>query len=252
MRLLATALMFVGTGLAVAAGCSEDEGGGDGGGTTSTTGVTTSDGGAGAGGQGGSGASGACSPQPLDSFTPTWTPPEAIYQERCTDAEVDGLVDDCFNGTTAACDAAKAAAADCWDCLLSDYSDSTWGPIFDASAELGFVDRNWPGCVAHAEGDLSANGCGAKAAAYWDCRHASCAECLPVSAFTFNEDLAALNACGTAATQEGAPCESYAEELETCAATLSGPIADQCDWTGGSLLDVFKRYGKLFCASEPR
>ncbi len=179
-----------GTGLVLAAGCSDDEGGGEGGATTSgsTSSSSSSSGGGQGGGQGGSqggaggtGGSGVCAPQPLDNFTPTWTPPDPLYQERCTDAQVDDLIDACFGGSDATCTAAKAAAADCWDCMVSDFTDSTWGAIFDGTDELGFRDRNWQGCVAHAEGDLSDSGCGAKVAAERQCRWASCAGCLPVS-----------------------------------------------------------------------
>ncbi|MBW2523810.1 MAG: hypothetical protein JRI23_06525, partial [Deltaproteobacteria bacterium] len=250
MRLLWIALTFAGAGLCAAVGCSDDDDDGQGGATTTTTPTaTTTDGGA--GGQGGTGGSDACSPQPLGDFTPTWKTPEPIYQERCTDAEVDELLEACFEGTTAACDAAQSSYSDCWDCLVSDFTDSSWGPIFDASDELGFWDRNWPGCVAHAEGDLSADGCGAKAAALWECGRVSCAGCLPLSALNFTADLAAFNACSQAASETGEPCATYLQEVETCTDALTGPIADQCDWTSGSWTNLAKRYGKLFCGTEP-
>ncbi len=186
-------------------------------------------------------------PVAVDDFTPTWTPPQDIYQDVCDETTIDAIVEDCFGfaSSQTKCDAALAINSACGGCMMTLESAPEHGAIIDYTATRGFYDRNVHGCRAHADGDLSATGCGAKVKAAFDCGVASCAGCLPVATYA---DIDAINTC--VASAAAGPCASYAQEAESCVQAQSGHIAELCPFGNESFTDIAKRYGRLFCGDE--
>lgn len=235
------ALMFV-----FAYGCSSSEttpaAGTDGGNTpteagkkeTGTTPDPDTDGGGG----------GDCKPGDVASFEPTWkapVPPSA----KCTQAQIDALLD-CLLDENADQTACKTITADknnkdCGACLLTPSSAAKYGPVISAD---GLVSVNLAGCIAIKEGDLSANGCGAKFQALNQCGDEACAANCPV---TDDASFAAYQKCTQAA--EAGACSKFAGDA-ACIDDLvkEGGAAEDCDLqSAGSFIDNAKKYAGIFC-----
>jgi hypothetical protein len=192
----------------------------------------------------------ACEPQSVSSWTPTWQPPSGKYLGKCGDGEAVALIDACFgdSATEQTCTDAETKYAACNDCLFTDDTASQWGPIVYYS-KVDFYDRNEGGCLALLTDDATATGCGAKVNALYDCGLASCGPVCPVAT---DADFEALNSCITAAMGDAAICKPYADDADACyqAALTAHPEASACVWGDSEdLLDVFKRFGELFCGA---
>jgi len=128
--------------------------------------------------------------------------------------------------------------------LISDEADNPQGAII-YYASRGYYDRNYHGCVAHAQGDLSASGCGATCkAAFWDCPAESCTSCFPASS---QAAISAFNACADDA-YEGT-CKSYVDEFNACSKSFN---FSHCIWVPAieSWATMARRYAALFCGSD--
>lgn len=190
-------------------------------------------------------AASACVPAEVTGFSPTWSPPTAFGQRKCTESEVALVIGCQFDGTPDAdtCDTAltSARADGCYDCLFTDVSSANWGPVV-VTKDGGTL--NTGGCIANTMGDSSSTGCGASYAAARDCGFAACdGNCA-------GDDVteAQYDACRSQAASGN--CSSYAKAAE-CAQSGLGPAATaQCETTDGFDAAAL-RLGILFCAGGP-
>jgi len=222
-------------------GGTAGQAGGGLGGASGTSGSAGTSGASGSGGSGGSSDAGTCTSQEV-TFTPTWTPPQPLHQGVCSEAEIDEIVKACFEGGgKSACATARAAHPTCDACLITDDTQSQLGAIVYYES-LAYYDRNLAGCIAHAEGDLGATGCGAKAqAVFWECPQESCAGCFPVT----NNDFSPVTACSNDA-YEGT-CKTYMDAFNSCA---TGVKYSHCIWMASETWSkMARRYADLFCGS---
>jgi len=182
-------------------------------------------------------------PPQLDAgFTPTFTT-ASFNQHKCTTAQVDAILG-CLVGPNpddAACNLIlgdKANAA-CFGCLWAK------GPTFSPGPLVAFpknaIELNVGGCIANAQGNTSASGCGAKVAFATACKHAVC----PLSDACVAANPSFYAACTQAA--EATVCASFVNDAK-CADGLAGTGGTLATCLAkGTLLDVSSAIGKLFC-----
>lgn len=235
------ALMFV-----FAYGCSSssstDTTGTDGGsgsdggktdGSTKTDGATPVDDGGGS----------SCAPGDVSSFAPKFTPPTGFNQKICSDTQVDAILDCIFNDTAdqATCKKLLADKANepCQNCLITPSSAKTFGPLIENG---NIASLNIAGCIANAEGNKTATGCGAKYQAARDCADAACADNCQGSD---SAALKALQACETQALS--GDCKKYADDANCADALLNtGGAAEACN-AGNTFEEAAAALGKMFC-----
>jgi hypothetical protein len=185
-----------------------------------------------------------CKPGDVTTFKPQWKPPTGSYQGRCTSTQVDSFLSCLFS--QAANDQSclnyinAPANAICSQCLLSDETDSAYGPLVKLGTEAIVV--NVEGCVSLVENNATASSCGAKAQALAQCKEAACTPSCPL---TNHAELVAFNDCEQAA--ESTSCKSY----YTAAACLmplinTGGAAENCTHAP-TPLDAAISVAKLFC-----
>lgn len=190
-----------------------------------------------------------CAPQPVTGWTPKWYPPTGAYQGRCTATEIHEGVVACFSptATEATCKAARDKYPDCAACLVTDAYATGTGALVQYTDPLNLLDRNVGGCFALKLGDSSKDGCGAKVRAAVDCGLQACGKvCGPP------KTLAALNGCIAKANADPTVCKAYFDAAQKCDADNKDKVSD-CSYflTGEPVLDVFERYGNLFCGTAP-
>lgn len=124
-----------------------------------------------------------CAPQSIASYKPSWTPPAALHQGKCSGAQIAAFTD-CAYGhpgyDTAKCDAWNKDAANsaCIACAAPGATAAQTGAMLPVA---GSTNANYAGCVAALTGDVSATGCGAKIQAAEQCRMTSCQSACPVT-----------------------------------------------------------------------
>lgn len=190
-----------------------------------------------------------CAPQPITGWTPKWYPPTGSYQGKCTAAEIHEGVVACFSptATEATCKAAREKYPDCAACLVTDAYATSTGALVQYTDPVALIDRNVGGCFALKLGDSSKDGCGAKVRAAVDCGLQACGKaCAPP------KTLAALNGCITKANADPAFCKAHFDAAEKCELDNKDKVRD-CSYllTGEPVVDIFERYGALFCGTAP-
>jgi hypothetical protein len=230
------------------AGCGDDDSAADSGTTDTDTGTDTGlpDAGNDAGDTDTGTDTLVCDPGDVSDYTPDWKPSVGLEQGVCTEQQIADYVAACLaaTATQADCDtwAADAANTDCYGCAVTPYEEAIQGAL-SLHSDWGLVqviDGNKGQCISAFEGDDSENSCGAKYEATKQCAIWACKESCPLdSQATFAEDLAAFNACVSAAWT-GA-CASYAGPWNTCSADLigQGDPVDQCVWGASEGFDVY-------------
>jgi hypothetical protein len=195
---------------------------------------------AGAGGLSAAAGAGTCDPKPLGGWTPVWTPPLAPILGACTAQQISTEVGLCVSGANLNRDACNAFALDptnetCLGCLFTTTDKSKYGAVtIDPSK---YLQTNVPGCIAEVDGDLSANGCGAKAQAYSDCLRMACeADC-----WRGTND-AAYGTCRTKASAGDCHAEQVADVCE------NSPKYASCNGYS-TLAEYFLAIGGLFCTT---
>lgn len=190
-----------------------------------------------------------CTPGDVSTFTPSWKPPTAFNQGKCTDAQVDAFVD-CLSGLpdTATCKTFGADAANktCIQCAATPSTAAAYGPLIEGTVT---IQVNVPGCIANSTNDVSATGCGAKVLALSECQSAACeANCPVVAPDTDNSMFDALLACQDKAAGPTSSCKTYAADA-ACGDALTGDggTAAQCNLGGATFGDNAKPMVKLFC-----
>ena len=128
-------------------------------------------------------AGGRCTPHLVATWKPRWKPPRT-QRGACTERQIDLEYESCDGprATSSACRSFREDAANeaCLACLLSDEDDPSYGPIIEGG---GLWKTNTSGCIALLDGDVSADGCGAKVQAASECYDAACAGCMPAESF---------------------------------------------------------------------
>lgn len=188
---------------------------------------------------------GACpSPADVSAFVPTWRPPTGAHQGLCTPALIDEYYQDCLSlGEAQACDAfqpgANPAHLACGNCITSNFTDPTWGPLVRSANVL---ETNGSGCIALL--DPSAIECARAVQANDECDHAACdGVCGAAGAAPFDE----WDQCGGAANACG--CSSWFAASNCIQAVVGdGGPASQC-LVGQTFEDFFSVTAQIFCGN---
>jgi hypothetical protein len=186
---------------------------------------------------------GACTPDPLVGFKPTWVPPRA-HEKSCTATEISDLYDSCFGRaeTMTSCGVWMTAHPGCQACVYSSSTDTAYGPVInDVISNLQTL--NVGGCVALLEPcNLE---CAHGMQASEQCFEKACdSSCPPVtSEATYNQ----VVACQTSA--ETCPCQAYTELLTQCEDTIAARAspAFTCVQANMVVPAAFKQMVSLFC-----
>jgi hypothetical protein len=186
-----------------------------------------------------------CDPASVASYTPSWQPPEAWKQNLCTTTQIGGFYAACLTPpiSKTTCDAFVQANANCAPCLQSQETDPTASAVV-WHEQMRYWTVNVAGCIAQADGDVSATGCGAAYAAAIACRQASCNACWQAQGtsatfqqFSDCESQAGVTTCQTYAQAVPAKCG----DLKTTAASVCMPPSS------ATAKDAFMQIAPLFC-----
>ncbi len=235
-RLLVTSITLVAVGILHAAGCV-------------TPGTSPPERDAGANPEAGGTREGGVCPAPLAAFAPVFRPPSGRRQNRCTDADVFTLVEACLGPAKnlATCAAEKAKRVNCTQCMFTDDTAPTWGPVVRLAA-FDAVVANWAGCLALLDGQPGpvdgGRACAESGSAYATCPAARCAGCYGV----------AQTQCTANAYAPESPCKPLEKELQVCLAKVSVPavdLANRCGIVNPSPepAEWFRRLALTFCGS---
>ncbi len=195
---------------------------------------------------GDSGTTNTCVPGDVSTFTPSWKPPTAFNQGRCSDTQISAFVD-CLSGMpdAASCKTFGSDGANkaCIECAATPSTSALYGPLVEGTVT---IDVNVAGCIARATNDLSASSCGAHIIALDQCKAVACEANCPVPANDDGTAFAALLACVSNAA--AGSCKPFADAA-ACgdALTTDGGTAAQCNQRGTSFADNAIPMIKLFC-----
>jgi hypothetical protein len=193
---------------------------------------------------------GVCAPRAVTGFAPVWTPPTALHQNQCSSEQIETLVDCVYDRPghdQAACDAFFAAPANA-SCVACGYTKTTaaaLGPILSNDTS---VQVNYAGCVARLEGDITANGCGAKLQASQLCLDEACVAACPVPDNDDGTAFAAFLKCNDDAAKT--VCKTFFDPT-TCATPLTtdGGVASACLPNTQDFGERAADYVTLFCGA---
>jgi hypothetical protein len=177
-----------------------------------------------------------CAPRLSGAWVPSWRPPRTMLF-ACSDAQVQTEFDLCENESTYSAGACAAwsrdvANAACRRCLYTTEDEASYGPFVYLRNRI--LRINVPGCIALADGNLGASGCGAQFHAFQACGDAACmTACAAFDGFT---------AC--VAEAEDGVCSPYrldsaCGERATYAACLDF----------GTFADYYRGVAKIFCGA---
>jgi hypothetical protein len=187
--------------------------------------------------------SGTCGMADIAGYTPTWIPPTGYHQGLCTSAQIDAFYNDCFasGATETTCEAEITAAPDCYDCIFSDETAASYGPIIDLSN--GISEINEAGCIALLEPcNLT---CAEEVLGSFQCENAACETNCPV---TDTATLDAFDTCeDTAAACDPDGCDVFVTEA-TCASELTGAAHPASVCTSATTFeDYYNAVVPVFC-----
>jgi len=190
-------------------------------------------------------AGGACEPHDVPDFQPAWIPPKHFYQGLCTAEQILKLAECTAVGSTPSC---KAFAADpanriCYGCALTGPTADHLGAMVDYRDWL--IEPNYADCIANAEGDFTADGCGAMVEARHQCTLQACAAC---NADT-KEDAVITEKCMDLAMDT--VCKAWADK-SVCEWDLFNGPAQMCGVQGlNDDQGTAYKWITLFCAVDP-
>jgi hypothetical protein len=187
-----------------------------------------------------------CDPQPVSTFKPAWTPPEAWKQTACTMSQISGFYAACLTPpiSTKTCQDYVTANPSCSSCLQSEDTASTAAAVVWHEHDA-YWTVNVAGCIARATNDASSAGCGASYAAAISCRQASCNACWAGlnTTTTFDEFAACEQSAGSTT------CSLFASAVPTACGNLSqGPGSVCMPSSGATAQEAFMQVAPLFCA----
>ena len=196
---------------------------------------------------GATGDAGPCDPVAASATPPPWTPPRPFASGACAAADFDAFFDACLATPIdpAKCTAYKASSGTCAACLESQETDANLGPVIWHSGHAYFT-LNLAGCIANAEKNVSATGCGAVYQAAIGCKQNACESC-----FTKGSSFAQFSACESAAGRT--VCSNSNAALKTsCADALhdAGSPATAClPPATTTTRNAYKQIAPLFCGN---
>jgi hypothetical protein len=191
-----------------------------------------------------------CEPAALKK-QPAWHPPKPQAQGACSLDQIEGYVTSCYNSPKqSVCDAFAAQNDACFKCVESKVDDTSWGPLVWYEGH-SYVKINGDGCVAHAFGDTSTDGCGAAFLLYDECARLACSGCAPVTTqraldalFTCQDDYQHVDEiCAAERANANVKCTS----IKSGDAGAAQPAIDRCYGKGLSFEDLMRVYMKLWC-----
>jgi hypothetical protein len=128
-----------------------------------------------------------CAPRLPGAWAPSWRPPRTMLL-ACSAAQIETEFELCENESTYSATACAAwrrdlANAACRRCLYTTEDEATYGPFVYLRNRI--LRINVPGCIALADGNLGAFGCGAQFHAFQACGDAACmTACAAFDGFT--------------------------------------------------------------------
>lgn len=170
---------------------------------------------------------GACTPQTATPPSIIWKAPHALHRNVCTPQEAAAIVS-CFVQNQ---NCYVPVSSACHQCAVSGDSTAYSSALIvhDQNPSLA-PELNVEGCVGALAGDTSANGCGPKLAAKYQCEAASCTGCADATSYQTCATSADNSTCATANT----------------AAACAAPYVGQCV-QGTTELEVAYNLVKVFC-----
>ncbi len=174
-------------------------------------------------------AAGACQPASAAAFAPVKITP--VVNPICTDAQIAGMVSQCFDPSLpdkTACTAWKAIPENA-NCLgscpvASDIAASSWGPLVKITTPGTIEFWNFGGCVATMDPSPAAQACGDALDAQLECEAYACATNCPIPTTQTADAGAIISAeeafinCTYAA--DSGPCASWVKAVTDCVAAL--------------------------------
>lgn len=171
----------------------------------------------------------------------TYAPSKARTAGKCSDTQIDFIVDSCLGGGN--CSAAVSGASACGECIVSIVpagapANTPVGPIIqDQRSGTNVFAANAAGCFDVLTG---IPGCGAKVLNRLACSATACCTC---------NDLDSFEACRVKATSGSEPCVPLLDD--TCRqATLSSGALNTCLAISSTTADTIalgKRVAAVFC-----
>jgi hypothetical protein len=151
---------------------------------------------------------------------PSWSfagrAPAPLHQGKCSDAEIDSILESCSldEGTkkrAQRCAEIKARYPACASCMLTPDTAPVGGPFIEYANEF-FIHLNVGGCIARMDGDLSPQGCGAKMSAAENCLIEACHHCATGS----SADQLTLFSCALPLATGTSACEPLYTAATAC------------------------------------
>jgi hypothetical protein len=182
-----------------------------------------------------------CAPQDAENL-PAFVQPNAPVA-ACTDAQIQAFYAACFAGASGieaniaaegACDGfhADASNAACIQCIVTNASSATWGPI--VKFPNGYYHANIGGCIARIDNDAAPGSCAATEQSREQCQYLSCAATCPSPL----ESQAFLHCSSSAASS-------------TCADVADAAMCREAGRYTGCVFSDFQGYfmglGRAFC-----
>lgn len=189
------------------------------------------------------GASQCPTPMMLGTYTPpAFVSPSAV-QNVCNSTQVQQFWDNCRapQATSSTCMTWKNANTSCYGCLLTQKTDSTWGPLV---MDNGITFINTSGCLAL----LGATTCAHDDQALGMCEEAACDPvCMVTDFFDPNHQstLQQWQACSMAATM--GDCMSFVTQVNNNCPVDAGTAAATC-FNFQSFQDAYFLYAPMFCS----
>ncbi len=187
-----------------------------------------------------SGSSAVCSARAPANIPGLATPSKVNV---CSDAEVEGYWDACFNANydDAKCKAYTAAHASCTSCLATPDTAATAGPIV-LHKNSSYYTLNVAGCIALAQKKSGTDSCAAAYAKALNCKDAACDSCFTGS----QSDYSNYNDCKK--NNNVQQCEQLASGAgATCGDLKMDPAAACFGTIQETNFQIYKRMAQLFC-----
>lgn len=184
-----------------------------------------------------------CAPGDVSKFTPEFIPPVPANPSACSAQEIDDFYSKCYDSTTSnttACSAFNKASASCVKCMVTVSTATKWGALISTD---GVVTANIGGCIAIKDGNLAADGCGAKYEAAYQCGLAACETNCPIVSDDNGASFKAYQTCLSNARK--GVCKKF--EDAKCKSAAPGDAVDLCQDTASNFGDYFHIMGTVFC-----
>jgi hypothetical protein len=178
---------------------------------------------------------GSCGPGSLAGFAPTWRPPTGAHQALCTGAMISQIYNDCFVMVDpTACIDDESNFASCFNCLFTDETAPSWGPLVDQAS--GISEINISGCIALLE---PCNLACAQAYQYsYQCEVAACdSNCASSSINQYDNCTVTADDCS---------CQTYFDPAQ-CEANITGSHPAASCTTQTTFQAYYNVVAPLFC-----